>query len=235
MSKQPRIFWTEEEWDHLAELVYPMRIKYLHEPLTTIVNRAIKQLPKDRQRKLAANTVEPLIERIQEIHRRVQNQAKQAKAMQDRLQTYQSRQLNREEILDSLTDEEVLERFGYRMILKQLDILSQYKAMQYAHGLAAREMAKATPVPANTNSKKQKPKVGIMGLKGDQLHIMQRKLEEFHIVDMIPRRKPPTCDIYIIWTDYASHHTYEDVPNPKLYTGGLSNMVNFIRSQFMTK
>lgn len=99
--------WTEDEWEKIAETVYSMRRNRPIPALVKLVNRAMKQMPAERRRKLqGVNNLKPLIDRLLRIG--VEEKTKAEEYDRYRSQIQQMGKIpTREEIISTLTDEEL--------------------------------------------------------------------------------------------------------------------------------
>jgi hypothetical protein len=106
-GRGPRIMWTEDEWEKIAETVYSMRRNRPIPALVKLVNRAMKQMPAERRRKLqGVNNLKPLIDRLLKIG--VEEKTKAEEYDRYRSQIQQMGKIpTREEIISTLTDEEL--------------------------------------------------------------------------------------------------------------------------------
>lgn len=123
------IRWTEEEWDKLAELVLAMR-RNSPDAIATLANRAQKQFPKTRQRPgiLTTAALKPLIDRVQRQERELQQKAEKCDELAAKLSFHEGAPSTREEILETLDDDELCSRFLPRLlqIAAPVDIVSAF-------------------------------------------------------------------------------------------------------------
>ena len=236
-KRKNMVRWTEEEWDELSAIVFLMRRNDPIPPLTVLVERAVKQFPEDRRRKITTpNQIEPLLVRLKALNDDLRNRADKADMLEDRLETFERETQSREDILSSISDEELLNRYGNRILLKLLDT---YHA-QRAASLLPQEIPRASTnqleqiVEDNRPPKapERKRKVVIVGPRGDQKNILQRKLSEYdlHCYKESPGSLPK-ADLYIQWIDFTNH-TVQGLPSEHIkFTGGLNRMVELIKNR----
>lgn len=196
--KKKHVKWDAEEWEVLAEQVHLERTKRPKEPLTRLCERAQTQIkqrdPSWRERKLQSPNLEPLLPRLREIDKRRAACETEVAELRDKLHSLQAKE-SREEVLDSLTDEEVVIYFGKRVIQnmtpdeiaqefspqEMLGMMSTpklcgYAIERYVEDQGRREVqitqrvVEQTTPPEQTNGshKPKKPRIAIIGCKSDQ-------------------------------------------------------------------
>jgi len=146
-SKRTVVRWTEEEWDRLAELVHPMR-RNSPDSIATLANRAPKQFPQDRQRPgiLTTAALQPLIERVQEMDRDLQVKADKCDEYAAKLTFFEDAPATKEELLNSLTDEEIVQRFLPRVlqVMAPADLVGSFRPEQLFASVSMADLAAAT-------------------------------------------------------------------------------------------
>jgi hypothetical protein len=145
--KQSRsmIIWTEDEWDKLAELVWRMRKNAPSDTLVSLAKRAMSQFPQDRQRNIRVNNeLKPLIERLKIQDEQLLKLQDECNSLKARLENTQEAP-SRDEILDSLDDEEVYIRFGDRVLaaLTPHEVISRYSQEMLLEHVQLPDMAGA--------------------------------------------------------------------------------------------
>lgn len=114
------IVWTDAEWDKLTEHVWTLRKNNPAEPLLDMARRALPQFPKERQRVIrAAKEIEPLIERLKqrdELAAATTAEAQRLRQQVQQLTEQAAKLISSEEVLGTLTDAEVVERYGKRVL-----------------------------------------------------------------------------------------------------------------------
>lgn len=126
------IAWTDEEWSQLAEMVWRARKNDPTETLVGLIRKVMDILPKERRRNIrTANEIKPLVERL-----RIRDE--ELAANSDDLEFYKlqvsefeakHQQLpSREQIISDLTDEEILLRFGEKVLqnCSPQEVISRY-------------------------------------------------------------------------------------------------------------
>jgi len=145
-SNRTVVRWTEEEWDRLAELVHAMR-RNSPDSIATLANRAQKQFPQDRQRPgcLTTAALQPLIERIQQKDRDLQEKAEKCEECQAKLTFFEDAPATKEELLDSLTDEEIVQRFLPRVlhVMAPADLVGNFRPEQLFDSVATADLVAA--------------------------------------------------------------------------------------------
>lgn len=144
--KKTVVRWTEDEWDELARRVWKKRARYPEKSLATMVNEAQEQQgqpdvepwPDDRKRVITGLAmIKPILKRLKgldlEMHEAV---AIEIPRLHDRIESIQARP-DRETLLDTLLDEELVRRFGARVLdnLQPADILSHFKSAELLHSI----------------------------------------------------------------------------------------------------
>lgn len=135
------IKWTDEEWDRLADFVFSMRLNNPEAAISNLYSRAIEQFPEDRRRPLQhAVTIklsEMLLKRGQAL--------KQVEDELNRLKTKLDTGLvaPKEDVLDNLSDFEVLRRFKDRVLnlVSQEDLLSRIDPQQLLSAMPFADLA----------------------------------------------------------------------------------------------
>lgn len=204
MAKE-RIVWTDEEWEKLADLVVRMRLNDPVPALYTLANKAMDSFPSDRRRKIqGAAFLGPLPELVSNKFKELQHAAEQAVKLQQRLDESRTA----EEILESLSDTEIIRLYGERFLntMTPEELLSQLTPPQILEafktetlvGEAARRftedllnnpvirqitIAGKPPVKQNLSPVKMRPpKVVFIGLKNNQQDLIRESLQ--HIADL---------------------------------------------------
>ena len=127
-GRKPKVEWSDEEWDRLADLIESMRRNNPEPPLSVLITRALAQFPQDRRRKLVGvKSMEPLTKRLKERSQILLD----AKTDKEKL-VFKMAQMqeapSKDEILAGLTDEEVVEMFSQRVLdnLTPAEIFAHY-------------------------------------------------------------------------------------------------------------
>lgn len=129
-QRAKKIVWTDEEWDRLADLVWRVRKNEPTESLVGICKRVMPQFPAERRRIIRVNNdILPLIARLTERDEetlKTADELEKTKHKVEQLQAQIARIPTREEVLGTLTDEEVIQHYGQRLleILTPEDLLS---------------------------------------------------------------------------------------------------------------
>lgn len=216
-----KIYYSDEEWDKLTDIVFRMRASDPVPALTTLVERAMSQMP--RKRKLTTQTLGPLLERLSEKMQNLLDAERRISVLTAQLQTAQKDHTTREQVLKSLTDNEIVSLFGPRVLHKVAEILTKPVVEQVCNVTSVAPKRKAVF------------KVGIVGLKNEgQRHDLDNKTDlNVSVISIEPfDRHPPVCDLYIVWTDFVSHGSSDHIPSPVFHSGGLNRMAGMINQRY---
>lgn len=209
--KKSVVRWTEEEWDKLADLVHPMR-RNSPDSIATLANRAQKQFPKDRQRPgiLTTAALQPLVERIHRRDRELQAKAEKTDEYAAKLSFFEDAPATREELLVSLSDDEIRRHFQPRLLqmLAPADAVASFETEVLLDAMTTGDLAAVVarrlvmdwerpiqvtvqlpeqrieqrPIPRPKSNGSTK-KILIIGAKGDQPRHLREKAG--YIADLI--------------------------------------------------
>lgn len=106
--------WTKHEWHDLAERVALIRAKRPELSLVQLTKLAQEHWPVDRRKLLTAASKEQpeLLDRLRRIDRELRETAEQKRRLEQQLNVAPAR----EEILNSLSDDEIVQRFAGRVL-----------------------------------------------------------------------------------------------------------------------
>lgn len=132
--RTPRVMisWEDSEWDQLAELVWRARKNDPTETLIGLVKKVMSHFPEKRRRNIRVmKEVEPLRERLQKRDEAMLAAIEDfeiAKLRIIELESHQQKIPTRDEVLGTLTDEEILQHYGQRVLhlYSPDEILRQY-------------------------------------------------------------------------------------------------------------
>lgn len=204
------IRYEAEEWDQLFEIVWKMRMKDQQSALKTLVDRAMAQMP--RKRKM--QSFEPLLERFAMRMEQLEADAERGHRL-----AQMPKGTTREEVIKSLTDEELVSLFGKRVLGQLIKNLEK----KVIHPVRVDDdPARMGPTPPIL----RKPKVCIYGLRGAQLHHLQEKLPDVDLISVEQFQVPPKSEATIAWIDFIRHGSYP--VHATRYSGGLEGMVRLI-------
>src|SRR5690606_37662198 len=111
-----RVYWSEEEWDQLADIVWPMRLADTTSALVGLVKKAQEQFPKDRRRNIKTiQQLGPLTTRMQAKVRDTLNCLEQVQRLRDKVDTLVKERKTRDEWVESLTDRDLIYLFSDRL------------------------------------------------------------------------------------------------------------------------
>ena len=122
-NRRGRVGWSEEEWEHLTDLVEKMRRNNPEPPLAVLINRAQAQIPAERRRKLnGSKAMQPIVDRLKERLAALVSSKEEYEKLLHKVAD-QKEAPTKEEILATLTDEEITQNFSQKI----LDSLSPYE------------------------------------------------------------------------------------------------------------
>jgi hypothetical protein len=230
MSSQRRtmIRWTEDEWTKLVDSVIAIRRNQPELTLVEIVRKSQEQWSYDRRRDIrSVHQVLELIPRMQVREASIEEMELEIESMRDRLDTL-SRRPGREQILASLSEEEIVARFA-RTVLNRLaaSLLRPAEVVQPP----ATSQPVLLPRPVQT-------RVALLGLRDDQHQIVAGLLSDLKMIFVDKNRQDnclPQVDYCVIWTKFAPHSycslARRQLPAERiiLHSGGIQRMVAKIR------
>jgi hypothetical protein len=119
----PTAHWTNREWQEIAERIYLLRASRPELGLGQVVKLAQERWPENRRKALgpASNERPELIERLKKIHLDLRESVEQGKRLKEQLQ--EELRPNRERLLASLSDDEIVHRFA-KTVLARLAALA---------------------------------------------------------------------------------------------------------------
>lgn len=133
-ERTPRLMiqWEDAEWDQLSDLVWRARKNDPTETLIGLVKKVMSQFPEKRRRNIRVlKEIEPLQQRLQKRDEEILASLEAyeyAKLRIIELEQHQQAVPSRDEVLGTLTDEEILQHYGQRVLhlYSPDDILKQY-------------------------------------------------------------------------------------------------------------
>lgn len=229
-----RVMWTDAEWDKLADLVYPLRIKDLTSPLVTLVTKAMTGIPEDRRRALqGAHQLKPLLDRLERKFRDAKDLPAKVMSLEARLRDAKSS----DQILDELSDSEIISRYGSRFLASMTaeELLSQLSPQDILESIpldvlvseAARRLVSEHPLIRQINLtgqppapihvdpvKTRLPKVVLVGLMANQQAEVQKAVGHLADLNFVSKERnagqiPKHADIYVAWSRFCSHSVTE--------------------------
>jgi hypothetical protein len=116
-KKANKVFWDENDWDRLADIVWKMKATST-DGLARIASLAQKQFPQKRQRPgiLTVSLLKPLVQRIRKMEEEMREQAERAGALAAQVTFFQGVPATKQEIITSLTDDEIRQHFFGRFL-----------------------------------------------------------------------------------------------------------------------
>ncbi len=143
-KKVNKVFWDENEWDRLADMVWKMKATST-DGLARIASLAQKQFPQNRQRPgvLTVGSLQPLVKRIRAMEEETREKAERADQLAAQVTFFQGVPKTKQEIISSLTDDEIRENFFGRFLamLTVDDIVSTFSGEQLIGSLGTGDLA----------------------------------------------------------------------------------------------
>jgi hypothetical protein len=119
-NEQQRIVWSDEEWERLTLLVWHARKNDPSENLVGLVNKVMAEFPNDRKQTIhSLNEVEPLIEQLKAHDQKILNVFQDLEDANIHIELLEEERKNvpsRDQVLNSLTNEEVTYNFRQRVL-----------------------------------------------------------------------------------------------------------------------
>lgn len=138
-----KIFWTDEEWDQIADLVWRTRKNDPTQSIINLCNKIMDHFPKERRRKITnLKTLKPLIERLTEKDKSLLDLSEQLQLCQLEIDELQKELENRNDQLNQLTDEEIFEKFGEKVLqnCSLNDVVGQFSAPEILSNIPLNEI-----------------------------------------------------------------------------------------------
>jgi hypothetical protein len=112
-----KIIWTDEEWDKLTDIVWGLRKNAPEDSIPDLCKRAMPQFPENRRRNIAAvKAVQPLIERLKAKDNNLLTIKQELDNTRELLKTKSTPAMTREELLKTITDDDILTHFKQRIL-----------------------------------------------------------------------------------------------------------------------
>lgn len=148
-QRHERTAWTDEEWDKLTELVWNARKNNPTETLIILSNKVMGHFSADRRKNIVTSRqIEPLVQRIKVFDEQLAKENERLKADAAKIKEKSDQEINilkeqtgqlqqqiqqipsRDEILGTLTDQEMMSHYGQRVLdnLSPDDILRSYSS-----------------------------------------------------------------------------------------------------------
>lgn len=222
-----RVRYTKEEWDKLADIIFSMRKNNPASALATLAKKAMSQMTPDRRRELTVQTLGPIIDRLKERYRDLDQLAAKAESLDEALTDIRSRSLTRQDVIKSFTDDELVSLFGQRVLRRMADQMGE-PVVEAPGSYTVSVTHKPTPPAA---------KVGVLGFKNEsQRAIVQAQLGDGYDVRTLHPESASLCDLYVVWTRFVSHADSAKIRdmsgNDLVYHhGGLETMAQLIREE----
>lgn len=254
-----RVVWTDEEKDRLASLATSMRLNDPWSATSSLINRAMEQLPEGRRRTLVTQKdFKPILDRMCVLFESLKRDAREVESARAKLADVKSA----EELLQELSDDDVLRQYGDRVmrLLSPDDLISAFPGQMILSSMpsadivaeAARRIysdVQCSPVAqllksagesvvqevAVSSHRARVPKVFVVGPKANQQQEITKKCGS--ICDLVfsenGYEKPGRADIVVRWVRFTNHATREGdkalVP-PRYFVEQMGGVNNLIES-----
>jgi hypothetical protein len=214
-----RIIYDEAEWNKLAELVLPMRMKDPITGLSTLIAKAMEQMPKERRRKLSTvEQMQPVVDRMRVLYKEMRENASKSpateKVKEETLTETEIRHRYGKLLFETMTVSEIVREFPVEDLLEAIptpDIMAAAMKRFAGDILDApvvremRFMEKPKTVLLNPN-KSRPPRVFVVGgirSAEDQIRQTLQAFADVHFFNTdMPREGG---DIYVLWISRSSH------------------------------
>lgn len=237
-----RIRWTDEE----RRLVYNRMVEvYAEGRYTTqvgVLQRAQDVLPIGRRRKTYPTMLNQLKGWMHEARMEAHTSARNRKLTEVALQTQvaavspapQPVELGVSELLEKLVD-----HLTKRVVTEVVSALSEQLSVLQKPYQNKVEVAETNPVIVARPEcvKPRRTRVLIIGLKGQQVTVVEQKYPDidftFMTADEAQSRSPGEADCTIVMTKFINHSVYSkyrDVPNLRHCNGGVSDLSTIIHT-----
>lgn len=222
------IRYTVEEWDKLADIIFTMRKNNPACALATLAKKAMSQMPPDRRRVLTVQTLGPIIDRLKERYRDLDQLAAKAESLDEALTDIRSRSLTRQNVIQSFTDDELVSLFGQRVLRRMADQMDE-PVVEPSTWSVTVEGANEVWKPGS-----KRVVVGVLGFKNEsQRLLLQNQLGDNYEVRRLNTLTNQICNLYVVWTRFVSHADSEKYKgnNTLYHHGGLNTMAQLIREE----
>lgn len=185
MIRARKVKWQPQEIDAVASRIRFLRTQRPGESLVKLSNDAQEVLDPIRRRSIGnKGEIHAILDRIAEIDRK----------------EFEEPAHTRQQFLESVTDQEIVEHFGPRFLRIVTAILSPPKP----------EPPKAQPIVVTREQRNRLPKIAFVGLLPAQQHKVHKALEGIVDCRMVSKDVKPKCGFIpnsvqhvIVWTRYV--------------------------------
>ena len=249
--------WTVAEWDQLADWFLELRTGDPIAPFLEIVNLAQSRFPKARQRAkiTSPQQIEPLIDRVRGRAHLHEDRARRIAKLEEELATRPTR----EEIISSLTDDEIRRLFGHRLLqlfdvedivpyLSTAEVLDRLPLDEIAGVTARRLVASLVPQNGITNDsiaptpiiapkRARLPRFYVLGAKPNQAREIEQRFRDRAVEIRCPDKNlsviPEGGDHYFVMASFISHSLREQAPRQRstFVQGGVTNVISAIEKK----
>lgn len=237
-----RIRWTDQE----RNLVYNRLVEVYAEGRYTaqanVLQRAQDVLPIGRRRKIYPTMLSQLKDWMHEARMESYTRARDRKLTEVALQTQASTistapppaELGVSELIEKLVDQ-----LTKRVVTEVVSALSEQLSVLQKPYQPKVEAVESNPVivARPENNKPRRTRVMIIGLKGQQVTVVEQKYPDIDFTFMTATeaqsRAPGEADWTIVMTKFINHSVYSkyrDVPNLRHCNGGVSDLSTIIHT-----
>lgn len=238
-EKKGRIYWDEAEKTRVVEAVFAMRQNDPESSLIAIINRAQKQLPKDRRRSIPSVKAIPWIRiELQKMFDEQRKKARSAESADQAAESAKERQARLQEQLQgmvkkaresALQEAEIEELVGEvlgRFIKDHEDLRRRVNLLE----AKVENSFRAAPAPAPVTQPAKLPTVLVVGLLPDQQNKVRahfRNAADMRFLGSNERSKGvPQADAAVINTKFIPHNLQSLVQRKLAATGGKVYLVS---------
>ena len=111
-NKKERVYWSEDDWEFVTKGVMRLRLDDAAISIYTLAERMIQQMPQDNRRRATKSLIDQLNKRIKAANRYWLDLEAEVQLLREHNQTLVAQHLSTEEILSTLTREEICQRYG---------------------------------------------------------------------------------------------------------------------------
>lgn len=237
-----RIRWTDEERNLVYNRLVEVYAEGRYTAQASVLQRAQDVLPIGRRRKIYPNMLYQLKDWMHEARMDAHTSARNRKLTEVALQTQASAisiapppvELGISELLEKLVDQ-----LTKRVVTDVVSALSEQLSVLQKPYQPKVEVVESNPVVvARPESvKPRRTRVMIIGLKGQQVTVVEQKYPDIDFTFMTATeaqsRAPGEADWTIVMTKFINHSVYSkyrDVPNLRHCNGGVSDLSTIIHT-----
>lgn len=235
-----RVFWSDGERDCVAGIVFPMSQNNPGERFHRLVNRAMEQLPRERQRPLFQTSADSTIVDIQGRVARLALAVREAARLAEEQRRVEHVELSPQDVLSSMSLSEVLSYAAVRVSAHFEGLVEGVSGVHDRLDSIQAKMERIWPsVPVGhvveVSQRPVRRHVVVVGLKGDQPGFIKAKFQSVARVSFVEAHevpsKLPDAEFYFVMTKFIGHRWTDHLRGDKrahLVAGGLSDLASRI-------